>query len=504
MDPNNWRRNDAFPPGGIPLDELLEEIARREQEAYMFGVRQAREYYNRVAARTGGAAAEAGYVANLLSSFTNFFRCIPGYVSRIRDSVLSREPEPVYTYRDAVYQATAQTIAVAKNSSNPAARDAARTRIETGVTITLLRKIIRELIENYDAIHGKISPAARQKIVREIFKRTLYLIHYMNEHHAAIADMIVALSTAPQFHTHSVGANSSTSSQNVFNSTNSPVTVLTDIVIQHMNALVSDAEYAGLAAEYLLVANPDAGKLPTIRGGADVEAKIAEIEAGEVPAGVEERCPIQDYSERITGVTGEQKQAYTSTATSAANRNVRGAFGAIADRSATEIVMDGLSAAVTMASDAMLSPVRNRFFPPQKMFPSTINIGRRTAATAPAIVDMAGNAAVVAPNGNATGVGMLVAAPGGPPNAPNGNGAAVVANVPRRAPKRGRNNGENGNANTGRGNAIARVEGNANIAGPTAPNGNAVAEGGARRRRSHKKTQRKRRVSKKTRSSRRR
>lgn len=481
------------------MDELLRAVAEREQAAYNLGVRQARAYYEQrmAEARAPAAAAEAGYVSSMISKIADFFRCIPGYVSRIRDTVNPPEPNRERTYRNAVYQATAQTIAAAKNSSIPAARDAARARIETGVTITLLRKIIRELIENYDAIQGKISPAARQKIVREIFKRTLYLLHYMDTHHEAIAEMIVSLSTAPQFHTPSVGANSSTSSQNVFNSTNMPVTVLTDIVIQRLNALVSDAEYAGLAAEYLLVANPDAGKLPMIRGGADVEAKIAEIEAGEVPAGVEERCSIQDYSERITGITGEKKQAYTSAA--ANNRNVRGAIGAIADRSATEIIMDGLSTAVSMASDAMLAPVRNRLFPPQKMFPSTLNTGRRTtSAMAPALV---------APNGNAAGVGMLVAAPGGPPNAPNGNGAAaVVANVPNPR-KRGRNNGENGNANanTGRGNAIARVEGNANIAGPVvAPNGNAAAEGGARRRRSHKKTQRKRRSSKKTRVSRRR
>ena len=496
MDPNNWRRNDAFPPGGIPLDELLEEIARREQEAYMLGVEQAREYYNRVAARDGPAAAEAGYVSMMISSVSNFFRCIPGYVRNIRNAVIAPKPEPVYTYRDAVYQATAQTIAAAKNSSIPAARNAARERIETGVTITLLRKIIRELIENYDAIQGKISPGARQKIVREIFKRTLYLIYYMDAHHAAIADMIVSLSTAPQYNTRSVGANSSTSSQNVYNSTNRPVTVLTDIVIQHLDSLIRDPQYAGLAAEYLLAANPVEGKLPIIREGAAVAAKIAEIEAEAAPIGVEERCSIQDYSRRITGITSEKKQAYTSAAASSANRNVRGAFGAIADKTPTEMVMDGLSAAVTMASDAMLSPVRSRMFSPEKMFPSTINTGRRTAAAAPAIVDMAANA-VVAPNGNATGVGMLVAAPGGPPNAPNGIGAAVMANVPRRAPKRGRNENENGNENVGRDAVISRTEGNINIAG-------AAAEGGARRRRSHKKTQRKRRVSKKTRASRRR
>ncbi len=481
------------------MDELLQAVAEREQAAYNLGVQQARAYYEQrmAAARAPAAAAEAGYVSMMISSVSNFFRCIPGYVRNIRNAVIAPEPGREYTYRDAVYQATAQTIAAAKNSSNPSVRNAARERIETGVTITLLRKIIRELMENYDAIRTKISAEGRQKIVREIFKRTLYLLQYMRIHHDAIADMIVGLSTAPQFHTPSVGTNSSTSSQNVFNSTDRSVTILTDIVIQHLNELLNDRQYAGLAAEYLLIANPEEGKLPMIREGADPAAKIAEIESEPAPAGVEERCSIQDYSGRITGITSEQKQAYTSAVLATANRNVRGAFGAIADKTPMDMVKDGFSAVITMASDAMLAPVRSRMFPPEKMFPSMANTyPRRPAAATSAIVDMMANP-VVAPNGTAAGVGMLLAAPGGPPNAPNGIGAAVVANVPRRAPKRGRNENENGNANAGRGNAIARVEGNANIAG-------AATEGGARRRRSHKKTQRKRRASKKTRASRRR
>ncbi len=534
MNPNN------IPPEGIPLDELLQAVAAREEAAYQLGVQQARAYYEQRMREAGQAsasadAAETGYVSSMISKIADFFRCIPRYVSIIRNTVMSPEPEREYTYRNAVYQPTKQTIAAAKNNSNPAARDAARARIETGATITLLRKIIRELIENYVAIQDKISPAARQTIVREIFKRTLYLVHYMGVHHEAIADMIVGLSTAPRFNTSSESANSSASSQNVYNSTDKSVKVLTDIVIQHLNALVSDAEYADLAAEYLLIANPDTGKLPMIRGGADVKAKIAAIEREPARAGVEERCSIQDYSQRITGITSEQKQAYASA--SGTTRNVRGAVGAIADRSGTEFVMDGLFAVVSMVSDAMLAQVRDRLFSPKMMFPSAINTGRYTAV----------------PNGNATGVGMLVAAPGGPPNEPNRNGAAVVANVPNPR-KRGRNNGENGNGNgngngnenTGRGAVIPRVVGNENIAGPAArngnagapngnavapngnavapngnavapngnaaapngnavaPNGNAAAEGGARRRRSHKKTLRKRRSSKKTRVSRRR
>ncbi len=471
----HWQPGNNIPAGGIPLDELLEEIARREWEAaaegYVLGVRQAREDYM----RAGGGRNQEGYVNAILSRVTNFFRCLPGYVTSIVSRIRPVEPISEPTYQDAVYQATTETIAAARDERNPAARDAARSRIETGVTITLLRKVIRELMENYDAIQDKLNQGAREKIIREIFKRILYMLNYMNLHQATIADMIIALRTAPRFNTGSMLSPLSTSSQNVYDSTNIPVTVLTDSVIERMNALVS--QYPAIAAEYLLVANPTASKLPTVVPGSDVAGKIAEIERSESAPSIPERCSREEYAGRITSVSSAMRVPTSSAATAAANRNMGSAFSGVATKTPREMVMDAFSTVAGMASEAMLAPVRRRFMPPGN---SPMSTGRYIP------ID---SAAADLPNGTAMRV---------------------------RAPKRRRNG--NSNEEEGRGSAIARLNENANIAGPVAPNGNAVApngnavatigniatEGGARRRRSHKKTHRKRRATKKSRTSRRR
>lgn len=308
---NRYEDVNFIPPGGLSVDDLLEEIHQREQVAaahgYMAGVRDA----SSVRPSTG---AEDASIPNAIQSFItsamNKAQCLPGFVSYLYNKIVALKDirrDVNISYLDAQYVPTAPTIAAAKDDSNPEAQEAARRRIRTGIEITLLRKILRGLISDYNSIKMNIkTPESNAKMVRAIFKHTLYLLNSMNEHSSDIADMMIALRVAPNFGTRrtNMGSSGMESQEAVMYNTGNmnTVEIMRDVDIQTLNSLI--ISFPSIATEYLLEANVDVNKLPTITNIAAISSKIAALQASEQPAAVE-KCDYKTFKTRITSVSSE-------------------------------------------------------------------------------------------------------------------------------------------------------------------------------------------------------